>query len=276
MSITDQKASAFGDHFKRWRQHRRLSQEDLAGAAEISARHVSFLETGRAQPSREMIALLAHVLDLPLADRNAFYNAAGLVAPYLDQGLATADPQVRAALEFVLRQQEPYPALVVDGHWDVLLRNDAALAIFGPFRSRFAMEPDLANNAMHVVFHPDGLRPFIANWREFAGEMLRILHREATQGCGPAVRLLGEILRYPDLPAAWRDPTAKPSVPITPMRLQTENLVLSFITTFTAFAMPADATLEQVKLESFFPADERTAQHACALARSTNGATHAD
>jgi transcriptional regulator with XRE-family HTH domain len=275
MSITDQKSSAFGDLLKRWRQHRRLSQEELAGAAEISARHVSFLETGRAQPSREMIALLAHVLDLPLAERNTFYNAIGLMAPYLEQGLATDDPQVRAALEFILRQQEPFPGLVVDGHWDVLLRNDAALAVFGPIRHNLAMEPHIADNAMHVVFHPNGLRPFIVNWREFGSEMLRILHREATQGCGPAIRLLEEILRYPDLPTAWRDPTARPSMPITPMRLQMGELVLSFITTFTAFAMPADAKLEQVKLESFFPADKHTALHIRARGESRNGATHA-
>ena len=271
--MTNQRSTQFGDLLKRWRQFRRLSQEELAAAAEVSARHLSFLETGRAQPSRDMVALLAHVLDLPLAERNSFYNAIGFVAPYLDRGLATDEPQVHAALEFILRQQEPYPGLVVDGHWDVLLRNEAAQAVLGPFRRNYVMDASLANNAMHVVFHPKGLRPFIVNWSAFAGEMTRILHREAMQGCQPAIRLQDEIMRYPDLPSAWRDPTNTSAAPITPMMLQMGDLSLSFITTFTSFAMPADAKLEQVKLESFFPADERTARHARNVAKPTNEAS---
>lgn len=262
MTMTDQQHSQFGDLLKRWRRYRHLSQEELAAVAGVSARHVSFLETGRAQPSREMIALLAHGLDLPLAARNLFYNAIGFVAPYLDRGLATDDPQVRAALQFILRQQEPYPGIVVDGRWDILLRNNAMQQLLGPFRQAYDMDPRLANNAMHVVFHPKGLRPFIVNWAAFAGEMIRILQREATQGCAPAIRLQDEIMRYPDLPSAWRDPSHAATAPITPMTLQMGDLGLSFITTFTSFAMPADAKLEQVKLESFFPADEHTARFA--------------
>jgi transcriptional regulator with XRE-family HTH domain len=256
----------FGDLLRHWRQWRRLSQSDLAGEANVSARHLSFLESGRAQPSREMAALLGHVLDLPLAERNLLHVAAGFIPPHQDHGLATDDPQVREALAFILRQQEPYPALVVDGRWDVLMRNDASWRLLGPFRARYTMEPSLASNAMHVVFHPQGLRPYIANWDIFAGEMIRILHREVMQGSQPAAALYQDILRYPDLPTGWRQPASAAS-PVTPMRLQMDDLNLSFITTFTSFAMPADAALQQVKIECMFPADAATADAARTITR---------
>ena len=262
VSSIDRRASPrFGELLRYWRQRRRLSQFDLSGEANVSARHLSFLESGRAQPSREMAALLGDVLDLPLAERNLLHVAAGFIPPHQDQGLATDDPQLRDALAFILRQQEPYPAIVVDGHWDVLMRNDASQRLLAPFRERYTMEASLANNAMHVVFHPQGLRPYIANWDVFAGEMIRILHREVVQGSQPAAALYQDILRYSDLPTGWRQPASAAS-PVTPMRLQMGDLALSFITTFTTFAMPADASLQQVKIECMFPADTETAQAA--------------
>ena len=162
---------------------RRLTQIELAVDADISARHLCFLETGRSQPSREMVQLLGSALDLPLEERNALHVAAGFVPPYGDKGLAAENLQpVRQALDFILRQQEPYPGIVIDGHWDVRIRNQASARLLKPFRDSYEMENGLADNAMHVVFHPKGLRQFMVNWDEFARQLIQILHRDVAQG----------------------------------------------------------------------------------------------
>src|SRR5512132_3766480 len=154
-------AGHFSSLLKHWRHVRRLTQLELAVDANVSARHLCFLETGRAQPSREMVQLLGNALDLPLDERNALHVAAGFVPPYADQGLAADNLQhVRQALDFILRQQEPYPGIVIDGPWDVRIRNQGSARLLKPFRDSYEMENGLADNALHVVFHPMGLRQF--------------------------------------------------------------------------------------------------------------------
>src|SRR6476660_710826 len=258
----------FSSLLKHWRNVRRLTQVELAGDANISARHLCFLETGRAQPSREMVQLLGSALDLPLEERNALHVAAGFVPPYGDQGLAADNLQhVRQAFDFILRQQEPYPAIVIDGRWDVRIRNQASARLFKPFFDSYQMESDLADNAMHVVFHPKGLRQFIVNWDEFAGQLIQILHREVAQGSRVAAQLLDEIMIYPGLPAEWslpRNPGGS-SLVLT-MQLQEADLRLAFFSTFTTLAMPTDAALQKLKIECFSPADSATAEIAHKLA----------
>src|SRR6266404_5516425 len=258
----------FGGLLKHWRNVRRLTQIELAGDANISARHLCFLETGRAQPSREMVQLLGSALDLPLEERNALHVAAGFVPPYGDQGLAADNLQhVRQALDFILRQQEPYPAIVIDGRWDVRIRNEASGRLFKTFRESFEMESDLTDNAMHVVFHPKGLRQFIVNWDEFAGQLIQILHRDVAQGSRSAAQLLGEIMAYPGLLAEWRLPRqASASSLVMTMHLAKGDYRLAFFSTFTTLAMPMDAALQQIKIECFFPADDATADKARQLA----------
>jgi transcriptional regulator with XRE-family HTH domain len=186
----------FSSLLKHWRNVRRLTQIELAGDANISARHLCFLETGRAQPSRDMVQLLGSALDLPLEERNALHVAAGFVPPYGDRGLAADNLQhVRQALDFILRQQEPYPGIVIDRRWDVRIRNKASARLFKAFREAYDMESGLADNAMRVVFHPGGLRQFIVNWEEFAGQMIQILHRDVAQGSRAAAELLEELMR---------------------------------------------------------------------------------
>ena len=137
-------ASHFSSLLKHWRSVRRLTQIELAVDANVSARHVCFLETGRSQPSREMVHLLGSALDLPLEERNALHVAAGFVPPYGDKGLAADNLQpVRQALDFILRQQEPYPGIVIDGHWDVRIRNQASARLLKPFRDSYEMETGL-------------------------------------------------------------------------------------------------------------------------------------
>jgi transcriptional regulator with XRE-family HTH domain len=261
-------AGHFSSLLKHWRNVRRLTQIELAGDANVSARHVCFLETGRAQPSREMVQLLGSALDLPLEERNALHVAAGFVPPYGDRGLAADNLQhVRQALDFILRQQEPYPGIVIDGHWDVRIRNQASARLFKPFHQAYDMESGIADNAMHVVFHPKGLRPFIVNWDEFAGQMIQILHREVAQGGGIAARLLDEIMTYPGLPAEWRLPrNPAGSSPVMTMQLQKGDFRLAFFSTFTTLAMPTDAALQKLKIECFYPADNATAAQARELA----------
>lgn len=252
----------FSSLLKHWRNVRRLTQIELAGDANVSARHVCFLETGRAQPSREMVQMLGSALDLPLEERNALHVAAGFVPPYSDRGLAADNLQpVRQALDFILRQQEPYPGIVIDGRWDVRIRNQASARLFKPFFQSYEMEAGIANNAMHAVFHPRGLRQFIVNWDEFAGQMIQILHREVAQGSQVATQLLEEIMAYPGLPTEWRLPrSAAESPPVMTMQLAKGDFRLAFFSTFTTLAMPTDAALQKLKIECFYPADDATAQ----------------
>jgi transcriptional regulator with XRE-family HTH domain len=258
----------FSSLLKHWRAIRRLTQIELAGDANVSARHLCFLETGRAQPSREMVQLLGSALDLPLEECNALHVAAGFVPPYGDRGLAAENLQpVRQALDFILRQQEPYPGIVIDGRWDVRIRNQASRRLFKAFHQSYEMEADIAENAMHVVFHPKGLRQFIMNWDEFAGQMIQILHREVAQGGRVAAQLLDEIMVYPGLPAEWRLPrNPAGSSPVMTMQLRKGDFRLAFFSTFTTLAMPTDAALQKLKIECFYPADSATAEKARELA----------
>jgi transcriptional regulator with XRE-family HTH domain len=254
----------FSSLLRHWRNVRRLTQIELAGDANVSAKHLCFLETGRAQPSREMVQLLGNALDLPLEERNALHVAAGFMPPYGDQGLAADNLQhVRQALDFILRQQEPYPGIVIDGRWDVRIRNEASGRVFKTFWEAYEMEPGLADNAMHVVFHPKGLRQFIVNWDEFAGQMIQILHREVAQGSRVAAQLFDEIMVYPGLPAEWRLPrNPAGSSPVMTMQLRKGDLCLAFFSTLTTLAMPTDAALQKLKIECFYPADSTTAEKA--------------
>ena len=261
-------AGQFSSLLKHWRNVRRLTQIELAGDANVSARHLCFLETGRAQPSREMVQLLGAALDLPLDERNALHVAAGFVPPYGDGGLAADNLQpVRQALDFILRQQEPYPGIVIDGRWDVRIRNQASARLFKPFRDAFEMESGIVDNAMHTVFHPKGLRQFIVNWDEFAGQLIQILHREVAGASRVSAQLLDEIMTYPGLPAEWRLPrSAAGSSPVMTMQLRKGDLRLAFFSTLTALAMPTDAALQKLKIECFYPADNATAEKARQLA----------
>ena len=261
-------AGHFSSLLKHWRKVRRLTQIELAVDADVSAKHLCFLETGRSQPSREMVQLLCSALDLPLEERNALHVAAGFVPPYSDKGLAADNLQpVKQALDFILRQQEPYPGIVVDGRWDVRMRNHGSARLLKPFRDSYEMEASVADNAMHVVFHPKGLRQFIVNWDEFAGQMIQILHREVAQGSRIAAQLLDEIMSYPGLPAEWRIPrNPATSSPVMTMQLAKGDFRLAFFSTFTTLAMPTDAALQKLKIECFYPADNATAEKARELA----------
>ena len=251
----------FGSLLRHWRTARRLSQLALAGEADISGRHLCFLETGRAHPSREMVGLLASVLDVSLSDRNAMLLAAGYAPAYGERELEAPELEhVRRALAFILTQQEPYPALVVDGEWNTVMTNAAARRIFGFFQEGSGLRGDMARNAMHMICHPDGIRRFIVNWEEFAGPLVQMIHRDAAGGADPAAgRLRDALLAYPGMPSRWKvpDPHA-PAPPVLTMRLAKGDFSFAFFSTLTMLATPRDITLERLKVECFYPADAAT------------------
>ena len=202
-----------------WRKARQLSQLALAARAEVSSRHLSFVETGRARPSREMVLRLAGALDVPLRDRNALLLTAGFAPVYAESRMeAPALAAVRGALEAILRQQEPFPALVMNRSWDILAQNEAASRFY-----RFLLGERAAAgraNVLRLMFHPEAVRPFVTNWEAVAQSLVQRAHRESLGGV-PDVRtqeLLAELLTYPGVAAAWRrsDPGA-PLLPVLPV-----------------------------------------------------------
>jgi transcriptional regulator with XRE-family HTH domain len=261
-------ATAFGTVLRRWRTARAMSQLTLATEAGISTRHLSFLETGRAQPSREMVQLLAGMLDVPLGDRNALLVSAGYAPAYGERPLSAPELEpVRRALEFTLHQQEPFPALVVDGEWNIVMRNAGAARIFDLFVTP-GCEDDEVPNVMRTVFCPEGIRRYIVNWEELAECLVHSLHRQvAATGSETMARLRDELLGYPGVPSRWNvpDPTvAMP--PLVSMQLKKDVLSLTFFSMITTLGTPRDVTLQQLKIECFFPADAATEQTARQLA----------
>jgi transcriptional regulator with XRE-family HTH domain len=254
--------SGFGRLLRQWRAQRGLSQLDLSVEAGVSSRHLSFVETGRAQPSREMVLLLARTLDVPLRDRNDLLVAAGYAPVYRRTNLeAPALAPVRRALDFVLRQQEPYPALVLDRHWNVLKVNEGSARVQAHFLDSAAVAGLGPPNAMRLMFHPHGFRPFILNWEATAASLIQWLHRDTVSGAGDAQTraLLEELLAYPDVPRQWRRLDLDASTtPVLPLELSRGDVTLRYFTTLTSLGTPHDITLQELRIESFFPADEET------------------
>lgn len=261
--------SSFGRLLREWRTRRRVSQLDLAMEAGVSSRHVSFIETGRAQPSREMVLMLARVLDVPLRDRNDLLMAAGFAAMYRATDLdAPALEQARRALDFMLRQQEPYPAIVVDRAWTLLKANDGAVRLVAAFADPAAAE-EWGGNAMRLMFHPRGFRPHIVNWEAMAAALIQWLHRDVLSGFGgdDTRRLLDELLAYPGVPPRWRTLDLDASTaPFLPIEFRKGDLHLRFFSTLTSLGTPHDITLQELRVEAFFPADGETEDAARRLA----------
>ncbi len=262
--------SAFGRLLRQWRTRRRASQLDLALEAGISSRHVSFVETGRSQPSREMVLLLARVLDVPLRDRNGLLTAAGYAPVYRETDLeAPAMAQMRRALDFMLRQQEPYPALVLDRHWNVLRVNEGSARVQKAFLDPAAVAALRRPNAMRLMFHPRAFRPYIVNWEATAASLIQWLHRDSLSGFADDETrgLLQELLSYPDVPRRWQTLDLEASTaPFLPIEFRKDELDLRYFTTLTSLGTPYDITLHELRIEAFFPADEATEKASWRLA----------
>ncbi|WP_093173202.1 helix-turn-helix domain-containing protein [Variovorax sp. YR266] len=257
----------FGAHLRHWRTHRRLSQLDLAQEAEVSTRHLSYVETGRAAPSREMVLRLAERLEVPLRERNALLVAAGFAPMYRQRSLD--DPAMaaaRRAVDLVLKGHEPFPALAVDRHWNLVAHN-ALVPLLMEGASPELLKPPI--NVLRLSLHPDGVAPRIANLAQWRTHLLERLQQQiAATGDAVLQALHDELAAYPS-PAVSHDApvidTALSAVAV-PFQVVMPSGVLSFISTITIFGTPVDVTLQELAVESFFPADEQTAAALTALA----------
>lgn len=260
-------ADPFGTHLRHWRRHRRLSQLDLAHEAQVSTRHLSCVETGRAEPSREMVLRLAERLEVPLRERNVLLAAAGYAPMYRQRALD--DPALaaaRQAVDLVLKGHEPFPALAVDRHWHLVAHNALVPMLMAGAAPQLLVPPI---NVLRLSLHPQGLAPRIANLAQWRAHLLERLQQQITAtGDATLAALRDELAAYPapnvghDAPAAGGELAGV----VVPFQLVTAEGVLSFISTTTIFGTPVDVTLQELAVESFFPADARTAAALTALA----------
>jgi transcriptional regulator with XRE-family HTH domain len=251
---------AVGVLVRDWRTRRRRTQLDLSLDVGVSTRHLSFVETGRSRPSPELVLALAEHLDVPLRERNRMLVAAGYAPRYSERSLD--DPamgQVRASLQRMIDAHHPYPGVVIDRRWDVVLANGAALALIDGLPAH-VLQP--AVNVFRLCLHPDGLAPRTRNLGDWANYLLRQVRRTAELTGDPRVaEVEQELLAYPNLaglPATgetgeWDDPPL-----LVPLELEVGDLVLSLFTTLTTFGTPRDVTVEELCVELFFPADDAT------------------
>jgi transcriptional regulator with XRE-family HTH domain len=254
----------FGRLLKEWRNRRGLSQLDLALAVRTPQRHLSFIESGRATPSRDMVLRLSGTMDIPLRQQNALLLAAGYAPVWRERDLSAPDlAMINTALDYMLGQHEPYPAFVVDRRWNLLRANRGAAALteflLGPSPAEPSAEP--VNLAM-ALMSSEGLRPFITNWEEVAHYFLRGVQADAqADGAPETLALLNRLLALPDVTALSEGPPpADTQAPVLPMLFRQRDKRLSMFTTIATLGTPRDVTLQEVRIESFFPMDEATAQ----------------
>ena len=265
MATDTKPQSAIGSMLRDWREDRRRSQLDLSLDVGVSTRHLSFVETGKSKPSPELVLAISEHLDVPLRERNAMLLAAGYAPRYRhtpldDEALAS----VRSALHALIRAHDPYPALVVDRHWNMVMANDGARGLVANV-ARHLVEPPL--NVYRVTLHPEGMSHWIDNLDEWAHHLLGTLDRQVAVTRDPELRaLLDEVSAYPNIAALdheWRTRSNIPTV-VVPLRMRMPDagggsVVTSWFSTNTSIGTPADITLDELHVELFHPADDATA-----------------
>ncbi len=239
-----------------------MSQQQLAVESEVSTRHISYIENGRSSPSREMVLILSSALDLPLRERNALLSAAGFAPVYRETGLS--DPEmlpIKQAFDTILSHHEPYPAVVLTREWNVVTMNPAFARLFA-FLLEPPVDPLVAGNVMHALFHPGGVRPFVVNWEEVAGFLVDRIYRESILEPeeGESRQLLEALMAYPNVPSGIReiDLRIAPRVCIT-VTLEKDGTRLDLFSMLTTLGTPLDVTAQELRIESYFPADAVTA-----------------
>ncbi|MFC0624279.1 helix-turn-helix domain-containing protein [Kribbella deserti] len=247
-----------GELLRGWRERRRLSQLDLANEVEVSARHISFVETGRSQPSREMVLRLAEHLGVPLRDRNQLLLAAGYAPVYGEASLHSPGMlAIREALRRLLKAHAPFPALVADRWWNLVEANDG-LALFVEGVAPELLKPPI--NVLRLTLHPDGMAPRVINLGEIRAHLLTRLHRQLITTADPELQDLYDELRgYPcDQPEPLLE-LPGPGEVVVPLRIRAGDRELAFLSTVATFGTPLDITVSELVIESFFPADDATA-----------------
>ena len=252
------KTDGFGARLKWWREHRGLSQLALAGAADASQRHLSFLESGRAAPSREMVLQLGAVLDVPLRQQNALLHAAGFAPVWRERDLSDPElAQVSGALDYMLAQQEPYPAFVVDRRWNLLRANEGAgnLVTF-----LLGAAPTGAVNLADALVAPDVLRPFMENWDDVAMHFLRSVQADAlADGTAETAELLRRLMAYPGVPPLSRVAPLETHAPVLNINFRKGATTMRVFTAIATLGTPQDITLQEIRIECFFPSDDASA-----------------
>jgi transcriptional regulator with XRE-family HTH domain len=264
VAATASQPDMFGPMLRAWRRRRGASQLALALQSGVSQRHVSFLESGRAKPSREMVVQLTTALDVPLRQRNTMLLAAGFAPVYRETSLGAPElTPVRQAIDRMLKQQEPYPAVVIDRLWNLLDANEAAVA-FTVFLNEGPPPPPLPGkqpNLLRSLLDPKGLRPKLANWEEVARYLVSTTYAEilADGGEPKALAFIEEVMAYPDVPASFRKLRfeERPQ-PVLTLDYIVGGKSLSVFTTIATLGTPQDVTLQEVRIECFFPADDRS------------------
>jgi transcriptional regulator with XRE-family HTH domain len=248
----------FGGRLKFWRAQRGLSQLGLAAGAEISQRHLSFLESGRAEPSRDMVLRLCAVLDVPLRQQNALLLTAGFAPVWRESDLSSPElSEVNAALDHMLAQQEPYPAFVVDRRWNLLRANAGAgnLVVF-----LLGAAPTGPVNLADALVAPDVLRPFITNWEDVAVHFLRSVQADAiADGTAETADLLRRLTTYPGVPPLSRVAPLEAHTPVLHIHFHKGDTRFSVFTTIATLGTPQDVTLQEIRIECFFPSDATSA-----------------
>lgn len=254
-------STGIGPLLRQWRQARRMSQQQLAEDSEVSARHISFIENGKTAPSRQMVLLLTSALDLPLRARNLLLSSAGYAPVYRESSLdEPAMAPVRQTFDLILGHHEPYPAVVLTHLWDIVKMNDAGARVFGYFMEP-PVDPIIATNVMHGLFHPNGFRKFVVNWDEVTATLIDRLYREAIvepEESGHRA-LLSALQAYPGVPNRFQsvDVSVAPQVCIH-LHLKKGKTELRLFTTLTTLGTPVDVTAQELRIESYFPADDAT------------------
>jgi transcriptional regulator with XRE-family HTH domain len=264
-------SSRIGPLLLQWRQLRNKSQLTLANEADVSPRHLCFVETGRARPSREMVLTLARALQVPLREQNALLLAAGFAPLYRETTLEAPElAAARTALDTVLRHHEPLPAVVLDRHWNILKTNSAAQRFFALLLDS---KPSASPNVIRMMFDPAGLRPVVKNWELVAETLIHRVHREAIGGVPDAetLRLLEQALAFPGVPRHFRTADLEtPLSPIVPITFVKGDLTFEYFSMVTTLGTPQDVTLQEIRIECFFPTDEATMRNAQRLANSSS------
>jgi transcriptional regulator with XRE-family HTH domain len=248
-----------GELLRHWRDTRGKSQLDLSLDSGLSQRHLSFVESGRSVPSRRALLDIAQALDVPLRDRNILLLAAGYAPIYAEGAWNAPEMQsISRALERVLRQHEPFPAVVMDRYWNVTIANDAAPRFFNCFVDMAARKPP--RNLLHLMFDPKGMRPHIANWKDVAAGLFQRVYRESV---GHVVdektkELLATLQAYPNVKTEWKKPTSLRALPFIPISFIKKGEILNFFSMITTVGAPLSITAQELRLECMFPADEES------------------
>ena len=257
--VARQQARELGELLRYWRDARGKSQLDLSLDSGLSQRHLSFIESGRSTPSRQALLDIAQVLDIPLRERNTLLLAAGYAPIYLENEWSAPEMQyITGALERALRQHEPFPAVVIDRYWYVLMRNESAPRFFNQFIDLEARKPP--RNLLHLMFDPKGMRPFITNWPDVAASLFQRVYRESI---GHVVdektkELLAQLQAYPGVKAEWKKPQSPSALPFIPIGFVHKGKSLNFFSLVTTVGAPVSITAQEFRIECLFPADEES------------------